>query len=60
MIFLEIKEVLMKKILALSILSADFANLGRDVLTAIDAEQSMCILMSWMECSFHRFLLEIL
>ena len=37
----------MKKILAPSILSADFANLGRDVLTAI-------------ECSFHRFLLEIL
>lgn len=27
----------MKKILAPSILSADFANLGRDVLTAIDA-----------------------
>lgn len=37
MIFLEIKEVPMKKILAPSILSADFANLGRDVLTAIDA-----------------------
>ena len=62
----------MKKILAPSILSADFANLGRDVLTAIDAgaeyvhgrwKQAVricCILMSWMECSFHRFLLEIL
>ena len=35
--FLKIKEVPMKKILAPSILSADFANLGRDVLAAIDA-----------------------
>ena len=53
----------MKKILAPSILSADFANLGRDVLTAIDAGAEyvhIFILMSWMECSFHRFLLEIL
>ena len=56
MIFLEIKEVPMKKILAPSILSADFANLGRDVLTAIDAGAEYV----HMECSFHRFLLEIL
>ena len=50
----------MKKILAPSILSADFANLGRDVLTAIDAGAEYVHIDVMMECSFHRFLLEIL
>ena len=58
--FLKIKEVPMKKILAPSILSADFANLGRTFWLQLMLEQNTCISMLWMECMFRRFLLEIL